>query len=98
MSYSVSERIHQVLQNLVRTFNISQPHVEKIDLWTVILAAAAFVIISSTNRLKCYSPGQLVFERDIILPIKHEVDWWLIRQWKQAQINKDNIHKNRHRV
>ena len=34
----------------------------------------------------------------MILPIKHKADWELIRQQKQAQISKDNIRKNRHRV
>ena len=33
----------------------------------------------------------------MILPIKHKVDWELIRQKNQAQINKYNICKNRHR-
>ena len=32
------------------------------------------------------------------LPIKQTVDWKLIRQQKQTQINKDDIHENRHRV
>ena len=63
-----------------------------------ILSAAAFRIFSMTNRLKGYSPGKLVFGRDMILRIKHKVDWELICQRYQAQINKDNIRKNRHRV
>ena len=42
-----------------------------------------------------YSPGQLVFSRGMITPIKHEVDWELTRHQKQTQINKDNIRKNR---
>ena len=31
----------------------------------------------------------------MIIPIKHKVDWWLVRQKIQAQINKYNIRKNR---
>ena len=34
----------------------------------------------------------------MIILIKHVVDWELIRQKNQAQINKDNIHKNKNRV
>ena len=34
----------------------------------------------------------------MILPIKHNADWELICRRKQTQINKDNIHENRHRV
>ena len=55
-----------------------------------ILAAAEFSIRSTTNRKKCYSPGQLIFGRDMIILIKHGVDWELTRQRKQTQINRDN--------
>ena len=47
--------------------------------------------------MKGYSPVQLLFGRDMILLIKHKVDWVLIRQKKQTHIYKDNIHKNRNR-
>ena len=98
MPNAVLERIHQVIRNLVRTFNISQTYVDKNDPWTVILAASAFVIFSTTNRLKVYSTVQLVFGHDMILPIKCVVDWELILQKKKTHINKDNIRKNRNRV
>ena len=79
-SIVILEWIHQVLGNLVRNFNITQTYVDKYDPWWGILAAAEFATFSTTNRLKSYSPGQLVFGRDIILLIKHRVDWELIRQ------------------
>ena len=41
--------------------------------------------------------GQLIFGRDIIIPIKHRVDWELIRQQKQTQINRDNACENKHK-
>ena len=47
---------------------------------------------------KGYSPGQLIFGRDMILPIKYTVDWELICQQNKTQINKDNIRENRKRV
>ena len=34
----------------------------------------------------------------MILLIKHRVDWELIRQRKQTQINKDNNRQNKNRV
>ena len=98
MSNAVLERIHQILGKLVQTFNISQTYVDKNDPSTGILDAAAFSICSKTNRKKGYSPGQLIFGRDMIILIKRTVDWGLIHQRKQTQINKDNIRKNRHRV
>ena len=56
-------------------FTIIQTYVEEDDPWSFILAAAAFVILQTTYRLKGYSLGQLLFGRDMILPIKHKVDW-----------------------
>ena len=53
--------------------------------------AEAFTIISTENGLKGYSPGQLVFARDMILLIKHMVDWELICHKNKTQINKGNI-------
>ena len=43
-SNEILEWIHQVLGNLVHTFNIKETYAEKDDPWLVILAAAAFAI------------------------------------------------------
>ena len=48
--------------------------------------------------MKGYSPGQLIFDHDMIISIKNMVDWELICQKNQTQINKDNISKNKNRV
>ena len=94
MSNAVLERIHKFLGNLVQNFNIStQTYVDKNDPCTGILAAAAFGIFSTTNRKKCYSPGKWIFGCDMILLIKHTVDWELTCQQKQTQINRNNIRK-----
>ena len=57
----------------MRTFNITETYVDEDDPWLGILAASSFAIISTTNRLKGCSLGQLVFFRDTIIPIKHKV-------------------------
>ena len=91
MSNALMEQIHQVLGNLVRTYNITQTYIDKDDPWSGILAEAAFEIRSTTNRLKDYITGQFLSGRGIILPINLTMNWELIRQRKQMQINKDNI-------
>ena len=69
MFNAMLERIHQVLGNLVQTVNTStQTYVEKDDSWTLILAAAAFSIFSTTNKKNWYSSGQLIFGHDMIFP------------------------------
>ena len=73
-SNSILGRIHQVIVNLVWTFNITKTYVDEDDPWLGILDAVAFAIHSTKNRLKCYIPGQLVLGRDMTLPIKHKVD------------------------
>ena len=74
MSSIVLELIHHVLRNLVRTYNINKTYVDKDYQSLVILTLLAFKIRSSENRLKHYSPGQLKFGLDIILPVKCTVD------------------------
>ena len=64
----------------MRTFNIKETFVDEDDPWSGILAAVAFTICQTTNMLKGYRPRQLLFGCDMILLIKHEVDWELICQ------------------
>ena len=53
MSNAVLESIHQVLGNLLQNITISkQTYVEKNELWTGILAAATFSILSTIDRQK----------------------------------------------
>ena len=75
-------------------FIITQTYVYEDDLWSDILDSAEFENFSTKKRLKGYILGQLLFGRDMIILIKNKADWELIRQLKQTQINKDNIHKN----
>ena len=42
--------------------------------------------------------GKYQLARDMILPIKHKVDWELILHQKQNHINRDNIRSNKHRA
>ena len=75
----------------MRTFNIfTQTYVDEDDPWMGIFYSAAFAIRSTTNGQKGYSPRQLIFGHDIILLIKHRVNWKITRQRKQKKINRDN--------
>ena len=75
----------------MRTYNIKESYVYEDDPWLVILAAAAFYIRSIENELELYGPSQLLFGYDMIILIKHTMDWGLIRQQNQMQIDKNNI-------
>ena len=69
------ERIHQVLGNLVHTYNLQEIYVDNADPWMGILAAAAFSVQSTYQNIKQKSPGQLVFGQYMILLINHIANW-----------------------
>ena len=94
----IIERQHQLPGNLERTYNLQETYVDDADPWMGILAAADFVVISTYHMIKQKVPGQLLFVRDMILPINHVTDWRYIRQCKQTQINKDAICENTTRI
>ena len=82
----------------MRTCENTHHYVDKDDPWLGILFASDFSIISTIYMMKSYSPGQLIFGHDIILLIKHTLDWELIRQKNQAPLNNDNIREKRNQV
>jgi len=44
------------------------------------------------------TPAELVFGRDMILPIEFKADWEKIRARRQAQTVKDNVKENKSRL
>ena len=66
---AVIEKIHQVLGNLIHSFNLSSTNVDDTNPWIGILMAAAFAVGYTYYRTTQTIPGKLVFGRDMILPI-----------------------------
>ena len=83
---ATKERIHQVLGNLVQKFNLHEAYEDDADSWMGILAAAAFAVCSMYHQKRGKSAGQLMFGRDMNLPIKHIEDWKYICQRRKARI------------
>ena len=54
---TIIERIHQVLGNLVQTYNIQEIYVDDADPWMGILAAVAFAVSSTYHTTKGKIPG-----------------------------------------
>ena len=90
----IIEIIHQVLVNLVYTYNLQETYVEESDPWIGILAAYAFAIKCMYHSTKDKSTYQLFFIQDTNLQINHVADWRYIHQRKQVKIEKYAIHKN----
>ena len=90
---AIVERIHQVLGNMLRIFNLEEEEEE--DPWKGILSAVAFAVRSTIHTTMKKTPGQMVFKRDMILNITHQADWEMIKQRKQRLINKNNKIENK---
>ena len=64
----------------------------------LILAEVAFMVLSVCHSTKYKSPGQLIFDQDMILPMNHIADWRYINQSKQSHIEKYIICKTFTRI
>ena len=95
---AIVERVHQVIGNIIRTFELETNYLDDNDPWKGILSATAFAVRSTFHTTLRNSPGQLIFGRDMILNIKHEANWEFIRERKQTLINKKNKAENAKRI
>ncbi len=72
---AIVERIHQVIGNIIRTFELEDNYLDEDDPWKGILSATAFAVRSTFHTTLQQTPGQLVFGRDMIFNIKHTANW-----------------------
>jgi transposase InsO family protein len=91
---AIVERVHQVLGNIIRTFELESNYLDEEDTWKGILSATAFAVRSTFHTTLRNMPGQLVFGRDMIFNIKHEANCEFIRKRKQQLIKKNNEAEN----
>lgn len=91
---SVVERVHGVLGDMLRTFQLEHNEINPMDPWSDYLAAAAWAIRATYHTTLQASPAQLIFGRDMILNTTFRANWEAIRQRKQDRINKNNQREN----
>ena len=92
------ERVHQVIANIIRTFELQDNYLDEDDPWKGIFSATAFAVRSTYHTTLKKTPGQLVFGREMIFNIEHQANWEFIRQKKQALIAKNNKAENAKRI
>ncbi len=97
-SNGIIERVHQVLGNALRNFELEKRELDASDPWDAFLTAAAFAIRSTHHTTLQASPEQLVFGRDMFLPIKFVADWTRIHQQKKKKIEESNQRENKTRI
>ena len=95
---AIVERVHQVIGNIIRTFELEHNYLDDDDPWKGILSATAFAVRSTFHTTLQNSPGQLVFGRDMIFNIQHTANWEYIKQRKQQIIEKNNKRENAGRI
>ena len=92
---TIVEHEHQMLGNLIQSFEVQDnPYIDMDDPWLGILAAAVFAMCSTYHTTLRVTPGQLIFGRDMILNTQYLADWTVIKACKQQLIHKNNIIEN----
>jgi transposase InsO family protein len=82
---SIIERIHQVMVNMLRAFELEERELDPNGPWNKFLRACAFGIRSKFHTTLQAFPGQLVFGRDMIHDIIFQSNW-------------DRIKNNKHKL
>ena len=95
---SIIERIHQVLGNMMRTFELEERELDLKDPFSSFLSAAAYAVRSTYHTTLEATPAELVFGRNTFLPVQFKADWAAIRARRQELINKSNKRENRRRI
>jgi hypothetical protein len=60
------------------------------DPWGPFLSSAAYEIRSTFHTTLKATPGQLVFGRDMVLPITFMADWGAIEKQRQKEMGRNN--------
>ena len=97
-SNGIVERVHAVLNDMLRTFEIEERELDSADPWTEFLSAAAFAIRATYHTTLEATPAQLVFGRDMVLPISIRANWARIKEKRQEEINRNNRRENKGRI
>ena len=85
--------------NQMRTFQLEERGLTKEEKTVEpFLTACAYALRCTYHTTLKATPGQLVFGRDMILPVKFNADWALIAQQKQNSINESNKKENKKRI
>jgi hypothetical protein len=95
---SIIDRIHQVMGNMLRSFELEERELDPEDPWNKFLQACAFGIRSTFHTTLQVSPGQLVFGRDMIHDVRFQANWDRIKNNKQKIIASSNRRENINRI
>lgn len=93
---AIVERMHFTLGNKLRAQLASKHKYD--NPVREIISAATYGIRATVHGVTVFSPGQLVFGRDMILQTNIETDMELVRQRRQRAITQNTARENRSRI
>ena len=99
-SNAILERVHDVMKTSLRTQGHSNPPTNIEDANAMvdrILASAQYAVRVCVHKTYGVSPGSIVFQRDMLLPIPIIVNLQLLREKRQAIIDQNNLKENKRR-
>ena len=97
-SNGVIERVHQVVGDMLRTYELEESTLDANDPFSAIMASIGFAIRNTFHTTLRASPSQLVFGRDTFLPIKFNADWAYIQRLRQTEMERNNKKENKSRI
>ena len=93
------ERMHLVLAELLRTQDMYVPLKSSVNKEiNYILQSAAWAIRTSVHSVLKHSPGQLVYNRDMVIHDYKQANWELVHKRRRVQQIKNNERENRSRT
>ena len=92
------ERVHQVFGGMARASGLGNAVLDENEPFQKFLTDTAYAIRSTYLTTQKATPAQLVFGRDMVLPVDYEVDWDEITKRKQKRINDNNVRENKKRI
>ena len=82
----------------MRSFNLENKDLDLAEPFEKFLTSAAYAIRSAYHTTLGFSPAQLVFGRDMFMPVDFKADWERIKQKKQRRIDESNNRENKRRI
>ena len=95
---AIIERVHKVVNNMLRSFDLEQDNLEEDNPFEYFLQSTAWAIRSTYHTTLQATPCQVVFGRDMIHNIAFKANWDWIQKRKQDIINKSNNKENKSRI
>lgn len=93
---AIVERVHRIMGDMLRA-QLTTKH-DHDDPVQDLLSAAAYGLRATVHGTTLFTPGQLVFSKDMILRTHVEANIELVRQRRQAAIIHNNERENRRRI